>query len=114
MECHAFFCSKRKLADTVTLTVGKIFTSAYEAWRDSSNGQALMKNGTVSDRVKENHVEKIENHHVEEKLIDFDCEGVEDDDWEFDMLCSSRNVSGNNQWVSLKFGFLKVLSMTTQ
>lgn len=33
MECHAFLCSKRKVAETVTLAVAHAFSTAYEAWR---------------------------------------------------------------------------------
>lgn len=34
-ECHAFLCSKRKLAETVTLAVANSFNTAYEAWKMS-------------------------------------------------------------------------------
>ncbi|XP_066262335.1 low density lipoprotein receptor adapter protein 1-A-like [Euwallacea similis] len=113
MECHAFFCSKRKLADAVTLTVGKIFTSAYEAWRDTPNAQELLKNqenAGIIESNKENQQKLMDQSSrviSEEKLIDFDCEGIEDDDWEFDVLCSSRNVSSNNQWVSFEDDFAR-------
>ncbi|XP_034194331.1 uncharacterized protein LOC117610721 isoform X1 [Osmia lignaria lignaria] len=33
MECHAFLCPKRKMAQTVTLTVAQAFNTAYEAWQ---------------------------------------------------------------------------------
>lgn len=33
MECHAFLCPKRKMAQTVTLTVARAFNTAYEAWQ---------------------------------------------------------------------------------
>ncbi|CAG9763354.1 unnamed protein product [Ceutorhynchus assimilis] len=100
MECHAFFCSKRKIADTVTLTVGKIFTSAYEAWVDSPNNQQEV----VSEAPITLNKPVVVN---EEKLIDFDSEGVEDDDWEFDALCSN-NKTNNSQWVSFEDDFAKV------
>ncbi|KAL1494543.1 hypothetical protein ABEB36_010124 [Hypothenemus hampei] len=100
MECHAFFCSKKKLADTVTLTVGKIFTSAYETWRDSPQGQTLLKsNDILEGKLEENSPQRAVS---EEKLIDFDGDGVEDDDWEFDRLISSRNT---HQWVSFEDDF---------
>ncbi|XP_046752596.1 uncharacterized protein LOC124415914 isoform X2 [Diprion similis] len=33
MECHAFLCPKRKMAQTVTLTVAQAFNTAYQAWQ---------------------------------------------------------------------------------
>lgn len=118
MECHAFFCSKRKLAETVSLTVGKIFTSAYEAWRDSPNAQDLMKNKSNINAVESNkeNQQKMDSSSAEspnrvvseEKLIDFDSEGIEDDDWEFDALCTTRNINTNSQWVSKNFVLIKV------
>lgn len=32
-ECHAFLCTKRRTAETVTLAVAHAFSTAYEAWR---------------------------------------------------------------------------------
>ncbi|XP_044595309.1 low density lipoprotein receptor adapter protein 1-like [Cotesia glomerata] len=37
MECHAFLCPKRKMAQTVTLTVAQAFNTAYEAWQQSQS-----------------------------------------------------------------------------
>ncbi|XP_053596537.1 low density lipoprotein receptor adapter protein 1-B isoform X2 [Microplitis demolitor] len=37
MECHAFLCPKRKMAQTVTLTVAQAFNTAYEAWLQSQS-----------------------------------------------------------------------------
>ncbi|KAF7284783.1 hypothetical protein GWI33_021650 [Rhynchophorus ferrugineus] len=112
-ECHAFFCSKRKMAETVTLAVGKIFTAAYEAWRDMPQ---FHKSPTVEPikplEAETNVVNEIKNDiaaATEEKLIDFDSEGIEeDDDWEFDELCMTRNVSNNGQWVSFEDEFQSV------
>ncbi|XP_050311253.1 low density lipoprotein receptor adapter protein 1-B-like [Anthonomus grandis grandis] len=112
MECHAFFCSKRKLAETVTLTVGKIFTTAYEMWRDSPpNSQLTAVQGSTSSKEEQEEEEEEESPNgqkvSEEKLIDFDSEGVEEDDWEFDGLLTNRNVNGNSQWVSFEDDFSK-------
>jgi len=114
MECHAFFCSKRKLAETVTLTVGKIFTSAYEEWRDTPKAQNILKNQNNSEINKGNQLKTVgvaagslDRVVSEEKLIDFDSEGIEEDDWEFDALCVNRNVSNNSQWVSFEDDFAR-------
>lgn len=35
LECHAYLCPKRKMAQVVTLTVARTFNSAYESWQKS-------------------------------------------------------------------------------
>lgn len=41
MECHAFLCPKRKMAQTVTLTVAQAFNTAYEAWQSSQTDSGM-------------------------------------------------------------------------
>ncbi|XP_030754228.1 low density lipoprotein receptor adapter protein 1-like isoform X2 [Sitophilus oryzae] len=113
-ECHAFFCFKRKTAEAVTLAVGKIFTSAYENWRDMPHIEQMQKSPDkpAVEEVKVEDIgvkENLGKSRVvsEEKLIDFDNE-VEEDDWEFDELCMTRNVSNNSQWVSFEDEFSPV------
>ncbi|XP_967390.2 low density lipoprotein receptor adapter protein 1 [Tribolium castaneum] len=65
MECHAFICSKRKMAETVTLAVAHAFSTAYEAWRILPTTKEFEKNVTT----KENQQNRTNT--VEEKLIDF-------------------------------------------
>ncbi|CAH2006179.1 unnamed protein product [Acanthoscelides obtectus] len=43
MECHAFICSKRKVAETVTLAVAHAFSTAYEAWKIHPSGKDFGK-----------------------------------------------------------------------
>nr|XP_035970822.1 low density lipoprotein receptor adapter protein 1 isoform X2 [Halichoerus grypus] len=38
LECHAFLCTKRKLAQAVTLTVAQAFKVAFEFWQVSKEG----------------------------------------------------------------------------
>ncbi|XP_066450441.1 low density lipoprotein receptor adapter protein 1-like isoform X2 [Eleutherodactylus coqui] len=38
LECHAFLSSKKKLAQTVTLTVAQAFTVALDLWQSSKDG----------------------------------------------------------------------------
>ncbi|XP_046405664.1 low density lipoprotein receptor adapter protein 1-B-like isoform X2 [Ischnura elegans] len=33
MECHAFLCRKRKMAQTATLAIARTFNTAYELWQ---------------------------------------------------------------------------------
>ncbi|XP_076232977.1 uncharacterized protein LOC143178304 isoform X2 [Calliopsis andreniformis] len=58
MECHAFLCPKRKMAQTVTLTVAQAFNTAYEAWQlsqtDSRIHHAQDKSPSLSDDRNEN------------------------------------------------------------
>uniref|UniRef100_A0A3Q3IFW9 PID domain-containing protein n=1 Tax=Monopterus albus TaxID=43700 RepID=A0A3Q3IFW9_MONAL len=39
LECHAYLCSKRKVAQAVALTVAQAFTVALELWRVAKEGR---------------------------------------------------------------------------
>ncbi|KAM4041341.1 low density lipoprotein receptor adapter protein 1-B-like isoform 2-T2 [Anomaloglossus baeobatrachus] len=39
LECHAFLCPKKKLAQTVTLTVAQAFSVALDLWQSSKEGK---------------------------------------------------------------------------
>uniref|UniRef100_A0A803WFM4 Low density lipoprotein receptor adaptor protein 1 n=1 Tax=Ficedula albicollis TaxID=59894 RepID=A0A803WFM4_FICAL len=39
LECHAFLCSKRKMAQAVTLTVAQAFRIAFEFWQAAKEGE---------------------------------------------------------------------------
>uniref|UniRef100_A0A8C8ZRV0 Low density lipoprotein receptor adapter protein 1 n=1 Tax=Prolemur simus TaxID=1328070 RepID=A0A8C8ZRV0_PROSS len=39
LECHAFLCAKRKMAQAVTLTVAQAFKVAFEFWQVSKEGE---------------------------------------------------------------------------
>ncbi|XP_069613228.1 low density lipoprotein receptor adapter protein 1 [Ranitomeya imitator] len=39
LECHAFLCTKRKMAQAVTLTVAQAFKVAFEFWQVSRDGK---------------------------------------------------------------------------
>ncbi|CAL1273894.1 unnamed protein product [Larinioides sclopetarius] len=60
LECHAFLCSKRKIAQAAALTISQAFNIAFELWerakeeRSSQNGEERVKleisdNSTVSE-----------------------------------------------------------------
>ncbi|XP_033635832.1 low density lipoprotein receptor adapter protein 1-like isoform X2 [Asterias rubens] len=38
LECHAYLCSKRKIAEALTLTVAQAFNIAFELWEDHDEG----------------------------------------------------------------------------
>ncbi|XP_031354391.1 low density lipoprotein receptor adapter protein 1-B-like isoform X2 [Photinus pyralis] len=90
MECHAFLCPKRKVAEVMALTVAHAFTNAYEHWKTSpgavQNGANVkgeeMKNtlNTMKTQIIENDLmtddcaKSDADEIIEEKLIDFDTE----------------------------------------
>ncbi|RLV88917.1 hypothetical protein DV515_00015173 [Chloebia gouldiae] len=39
LECHAFLCTKRKMAQAVTLTVAQAFRIAFEFWQAAKEGE---------------------------------------------------------------------------
>ncbi|KAG9279652.1 low density lipoprotein receptor adapter protein 1-A-like isoform X1 [Astyanax mexicanus] len=56
LECHAFLCAKRKVAQAVTLTVAQAFRVAFEFWQNTKEDQpvksgpaAEISNGTCSE-----------------------------------------------------------------
>ncbi|XP_018347203.1 PREDICTED: low density lipoprotein receptor adapter protein 1-like isoform X1 [Trachymyrmex septentrionalis] len=59
MECHAFLCPKRKMAQTVTLTVAQAFNTAYQAWQLSQSDPRIhhaqdKSPPTTGDRIDNN------------------------------------------------------------
>ncbi|KAI4473904.1 hypothetical protein M0804_015112 [Polistes exclamans] len=66
MECHAFLCPKRKMAQTVTLTVAQAFNTAYEAWQlsqaaDPRIHHAQDKGSTLTDEKNDTNEKKNGN-----------------------------------------------------
>ncbi|XP_078538838.1 low density lipoprotein receptor adapter protein 1 [Lissotriton helveticus] len=50
LECHAFLCTKRKVAQAVTLTVAQAFKVAFEFWQVSREGKdKRAKSGSDGD-----------------------------------------------------------------
>nr|XP_040044323.1 low density lipoprotein receptor adapter protein 1a isoform X2 [Gasterosteus aculeatus aculeatus] len=43
LECHAFLCPKRKVAQAVALTVAQAFTLAFELWQVAKEGEAQTR-----------------------------------------------------------------------
>ncbi|KAF5296460.1 hypothetical protein FQR65_LT01449 [Abscondita terminalis] len=85
MECHAFLCPKRKIAEVLAVTLAQAFSNAYETWRLSPNGSDSkndlqtenMKNAlnTIkSNLIEDNFMDISKEEVAEEQLIDFDTE----------------------------------------
>lgn len=107
MECHAFLCPKRKMAETVTLAFAHAFSTAYEAWRILPEAKHFEKNVALANENMKNVLKQAEQKEKkdttieEEKLIDFE----DSEDVFFgrvETLASQKNASVNNQWVSFQ------------
>lgn len=121
MECHAFICSKRKMAETVTLAVAHAFGTAYEAWKVLPTAKEFEKNAKNVIEVGQNDVNK-ENKAisvntsasaddvVEEKLIDFDDEPSDDDD-SFFLERPPCEQTVNARWVCFDDDFTTEMSV---
>ncbi|KAJ8968495.1 hypothetical protein NQ317_005669 [Molorchus minor] len=123
MECHAFICSKRKTAETVTLAVAHAFSTAYEAWRVLPGTKEVQSNA-MNIKTMESNMENIRNNLniesvtgnsdgtkiedvVEEKLIDFDDEvdKIDDDAFLFESPVCEQAVT-HNRWVCFDDDFV--------
>lgn len=51
MECHAFLCAKRKIAQAVTLTVSKAFELASDRW--NAENEQRKNNANVQSRLED-------------------------------------------------------------
>ncbi|KAK5599630.1 Low density lipoprotein receptor adapter protein 1-B [Crenichthys baileyi] len=59
LECHAYLCSKRKVAQAVALTVAQAFTVAFELWQVAKEEKGgRMKSGSAGDASSSSHSER--------------------------------------------------------
>ncbi|XP_043854095.1 low density lipoprotein receptor adapter protein 1 isoform X1 [Dromiciops gliroides] len=49
LECHAFLCSKRKMAQAVTLTVAQAFKVAFELWQVSKEEKEKREKANLEE-----------------------------------------------------------------
>jgi len=84
MECHAFLCPKRKMAQTVTLTVAQAFNTAYQAWQLSQSDPRI--------------------HHAQEKSPPLTGDGIGEDALRIRALARSRNGSGRSKFSLFRKG----------
>lgn len=118
MECHAFVCSKRKMAETVTLAVAHAFSTAYEAWRILPTTKEFQQNAMNMKENEKNIInqkveEKLDDGDggktedvVEEKLIDFDDE-LDNEEESFILERPPCEQNTNNQWVCFEDDFVR-------
>ncbi|XP_072226641.1 low density lipoprotein receptor adapter protein 1a [Leuresthes tenuis] len=59
LECHAYLCSKRKVAQAVALTVAQAFTVAFELWQVAKEEKGKrVKSGSAGDASSSSHSER--------------------------------------------------------
>ncbi|XP_034747343.1 low density lipoprotein receptor adapter protein 1a isoform X1 [Etheostoma cragini] len=59
LECHAYLCSKRKVAQAVALTVAQAFTVAFELWQVAKEEKGKrVKSGSAGDGGSSSHSER--------------------------------------------------------
>uniref|UniRef100_H2TSQ3 Low density lipoprotein receptor adaptor protein 1a n=1 Tax=Takifugu rubripes TaxID=31033 RepID=H2TSQ3_TAKRU len=59
LECHAYLCSKRKVAQAVALTVAQAFTVAFELWQEAKEEKGKRaKSGSAGEASSSSHSER--------------------------------------------------------
>ncbi|XP_044028442.1 low density lipoprotein receptor adapter protein 1a isoform X3 [Siniperca chuatsi] len=59
LECHAYLCSKRKVAQAVGLTVAQAFTVAFELWQVAKEEKGKRaKSGSAGEASSRTHSER--------------------------------------------------------
>ncbi|XP_059476028.1 low density lipoprotein receptor adapter protein 1-B-like [Neocloeon triangulifer] len=84
MECHAFLCPKRKVAQAVTMTIAQSFTMAYELWQisqakhdllpektDNSSSDTQNEDDPIKEKARSDGIPKSRSHSL---LIDLSSE----------------------------------------
>uniref|UniRef100_A0A6B2EDD1 Putative low density lipoprotein receptor adapter protein 1 n=1 Tax=Phlebotomus kandelakii TaxID=1109342 RepID=A0A6B2EDD1_9DIPT len=93
LECHAFLCPKRKVAQEVALTVARSFGRAYELWQAASRRRKAIQEQRQDAKVQEIQAIETEGKVVRNLLIDFGSEGD---------ICKERRGYFQNTWVSFE------------
>lgn len=56
-ECHAFLCSKRKVAQAAALTISQAFNIAFDIW-EHAQGQKINESETYKNKESEGNITK--------------------------------------------------------
>uniref|UniRef100_L7M4D7 Putative ldl receptor adaptor protein n=1 Tax=Rhipicephalus pulchellus TaxID=72859 RepID=L7M4D7_RHIPC len=64
MECHAFLCAKRRVAQAAALTISQAFQVAYQAWQGSRQAAAASQD---ANSQQDNQLEANGNKEAERK-----------------------------------------------
>ncbi|MCI4395409.1 hypothetical protein PGIGA_G00180010 [Pangasianodon gigas] len=80
LECHAFLCAKKKVAQAVTLTVAQAFNVAFESWqldreeKEQKSGLVLETSNNTQPDISVSLLSLNGTDAVKENLLDFeDC-----------------------------------------
>ncbi|CAB1350516.1 unnamed protein product, partial [Coregonus sp. 'balchen'] len=95
LECHAYLCSKKKVAQAVTLTVAQAFRVAFEFWQVAKENVAT---GNLLDLEERTHVALVlETNGNEEFQVDNRTapENVENNNTVWDWLTEPDWANGN-------------------
>lgn len=94
IECHAFQCQKRKMAQNITLTVANSFRIAYEAWQRGHQmcSQILSDHRTEKMKGNSSDVQLIDLSETKDDLVDSANNWVR---FENDKEDSSKVVTNN-------------------
>ncbi|XP_031710139.1 low density lipoprotein receptor adapter protein 1a isoform X1 [Anarrhichthys ocellatus] len=108
LECHAYLCSKRKVAQAVALTVAQAFTVAFELWQVAKEEKGKrVKSGSAGEASSSSHSERSNSlgslkgtDVATDNLLDFD-DGVNvvvetNGNEEEDQLDNHRPAENNN------------------
>ncbi|XP_026798104.1 low density lipoprotein receptor adapter protein 1a isoform X2 [Pangasianodon hypophthalmus] len=83
LECHAFLCAKKKVAQAVTLTVAQAFNVAFESWqldreeKEQKSGLVLETSNNTQPDISVSLLSMNGTDAVKENLLDFeDCPKV--------------------------------------
>lgn len=87
MECQAFLCSKRKIAEAVTLTVAESFKLAQERWEEEEK-QILEKQQLLTMQMTSNPPTSVTTDHHVEQSRDGNHMGFDDNFADFPMSSS--------------------------
>lgn len=111
LVCYAFLCQKKKMAQTVTLTVARSFERAYQIWQNQQFHAELKRksDGTMNKRNKDNSLQAHNSQIIERQnsvrslLIDFNSELATE------LYSKDHRDYFQNTWVSsslkLKYNF---------
>lgn len=107
---HAFLCQKRKIAQSVTLTVAKSFETAFQIWQDENERRrsSCSSSSSQQQQQKQNqHTQVIQHHHqttqnevdtMRNLLIDFSSEM----DITSELCSKDQQQYFQNTWVSFE------------
>ncbi|KAM9838311.1 low density lipoprotein receptor adapter protein 1a [Aulostomus maculatus] len=105
LECHAYLCSKRKVAQAVALTVAQAFTIAFELWQVAKEEKGRrVKSGSAGEASSSSRSERSNSlgslkgtDVAVDNLLDFEeCVNVVETDGEQDQLDHHRPSDTNN------------------